>query len=374
MRKLILPIALATASFAIAADIELHGEVNADYASYFNDEFSPTNAANQDIDLDVLARLDEYMSIRIMTNTHSNYVTADGNVDASETRRHYMARSTAMGEDGQFTAFNFDGVQFRWDISHAATFLVGDMTYSAGAFNYYYWRDPARYAVITREEGLRGIGFELGNEKYGQGKIYIGASDNNDHTLASFATYSLPLLNHVDEHLVITPSVDWIFGQHIGRSHTYTFGTEVDYSKSFEVFNYGIYAVWGIHPYKGNGVHSFLVEPSMNYAFFNLNLSYFYALVDEEYDAAPQLLTDDQMLFAVEPSFNLHKKLTMGFNYEYHDPDKNKSGDDYHFLGMSFYVYPTMKTELVFWYGYNFTDRSDIDTEFAMGISAKASF
>lgn len=143
--------------------------------------------------------------------------------------------------------------------------------------------------------------------------------------------------------------------------------------------NYGIYAVWGIHPYKGKGVHSFLLEPSFNYDFFNLNMNFFYAITDEEYDAEPQILTEDQMMFAVEPSFNLHKKFTMGVSYEYHDRDTNKDSnksenfdDSFHYLGMNFYLYPTLKTELVFWFGYNFNDQ--VDTDFAMGISAKASF
>ena len=39
---------------------------------------------------------------------------------------------------------------------------------------------------------------------------------------------------------------------------------------------------------------------------------------------------------------------------------------------VSFYLYPTLKTELVFWCGYNFSKQ--IDTDFAMGVSAKASF
>ena len=380
MRKLILPIALASASFALALDVELHGNVNFDYGSYFDSDFDPTNAANQDIDLAAKAKLDENVSVTVKANTHSTYVdSSDGMAKASETRRHYFARSTAMGDGGRFTEFNFDGVELRWDVTHSIGLVFGDLTYSAGAFNYYYWRDPARYAVIVRESHLRGAGIEVGNEKYGNGKVYMGASENNVHSMALFGTYSYPILNHVDEHLVLTPSVDWLFGSEISRSYTYTFGLEVDYTKSFEKMNYGIYAVWGIHPYKGKGVHSFLLEPSFNYDFFNLNMNFFYAITDEEYDAEPQILTEDQMMFAVEPSFNLHKKFTMGVSYEYHDRDTNKDSnksenfdDSFHYLGMNFYLYPTLKTKLVFWFGYNFNDQ--VDTDFAMGISAKASF
>ena len=62
MRKLILPIALASASFAFAVDVELHGKVDFDYGSYFDKHFDPTNAANQDIDLSAKAKLDENVS------------------------------------------------------------------------------------------------------------------------------------------------------------------------------------------------------------------------------------------------------------------------------------------------------------------------
>ena len=373
MRNLFLPMALAGASLAFAAEVELHGAINADYATYFDSDFDPTNAANQDIDLAATAHMDENFSVTVKTNTHSTYVTdSTGNREASETRRHNLARSTAMGDGGRFTEFNFDGVEFRWDVTHPVALVFGDLTYSAGAFNYYYWRDPARYAVITREEGLRGVGAEFGNDKYGKGKLYFGASEDTDHTVALFGTYAFPLLNRANEHLVLTPSLDWMFGQHINRTHTYVLGTEVDYSKSYENLNYGIYAVWGLHPYKGKGVHSFLLEPSFNFYFFNLGFTYFYVITDKDYAAEPQLFTDDQYLLAVEPSFNLHKKFTMGVSYEYHDPDREIHGDDYSFLGLNNYLYPTMGSEVVFWFGYNFSD--DMDTDFAMGISGKVEF
>ena len=91
MRKLILPIALVSASFSFAFDVELHGDVNFDYGSYFDSDFSPTNAANQDIDLSAKANLDENVSVTVRANTHTSYVdSSDGLVKASETRRHYF--------------------------------------------------------------------------------------------------------------------------------------------------------------------------------------------------------------------------------------------------------------------------------------------
>ena len=58
MRKLILPLAMVASTAAFAADIEVHGDVNMDYASYFDSDFDPTNAGNQDIDLALHAHLD----------------------------------------------------------------------------------------------------------------------------------------------------------------------------------------------------------------------------------------------------------------------------------------------------------------------------
>lgn len=377
MRKLLLPLALTAAGFTFAADIEVHGDVNLDYGSYFDKDFSPLNAANQDIDLSLQANLDENIHVVVNANTHSSFVNANGDLEASEIR-HGFAHSAAISDsDNRYTGFNFDGAQLRWDVSHDVTLIFGDMTYNAGTFNYYFWRDPSKNAVIVRDESLRGFGAEFGNEKYGSGKFYMGASEDNDSTLAMYATYSLPMLNRPDEHLILTPSVDWFFGSNAARTYTYVLGLEVDYSKSFEMFNYGIYAVWGLHPYKGNGVHSFLLEPSMNYGVFNLGATFFYAITDSDYDTDPQLFTEDQMLFAIEPSFNLHKKFTMGIAYEYHDHDTEVHNDDYHYLGMNFYLYPTMKTEAVFWFGYNFNEDDYgpfVDKNFALGMSVKASF
>ena len=374
MRKLILPIALAATGFAMAADIEIHGNVDFDYASYFDRDFDPTNAANQDIDLSVTAHLDENVSVTVFTNTRSNISNAEGTAEI----RHGMARSTAITDgDNRYTAFKFDGVELRWNPFQDVSFIFGDITYNAGAFNYYFWRDTDRYAVITKSESIRGFGVELGNTKFGEGKFYIGATDDSKSSVAVFGSYALKLLNRPDEHLTITPSVDWVFGSEIGRGHTYTFGTELDYSKSLEMLNYSIYAVYGLHPYKGHGVHSFLVEPSMNYGIFNLGLNYFYSITDKNYEAAPQLFTDDQMLFAIEPSFNITKKFTLGVSFEYHDPDTNIEKDEFKFLGMNFYVYPTLNTNLVFWFGYNFSkDKNPVvgKTKFALGMSAHADF
>lgn len=377
MRKLILPIALTVTGLAVAQNFEVHGNVNMDYATYFDDDFDPRNAGNQDIDLSLKAKLDENVSVIVNGTTHSTFMNAKGEKEASEIR-HGLARSTAMGSDGRYTSFDFDGAQLRWGVSQKVDFIFGDMTYSAGSFNYYFWRDPARYAVISREASIRGIGAEFGDEKFGNGKVYMGASDQNSHSLDVFGSYAIPLLNRREEHLTLTPSIEWMFGTHLGRGYTYELGTEVDYAKSLDNMSYGIHAAWGLHPYKGSGVHSFLIEPSFNYDIFNLGMSFFYARVDKDYEASEQIFTDDQKMFSVEPSFNLHKKLTLGVSYEYHDPSTEVSKDQFHFLGMNLYVYPTSDAQVVVWLGYNFHEKDAEtlvgDTHFSMGISASVEF
>lgn len=99
MRKLILPLAMATATIASAADIEIHGDVNMDYASYFDSDFDPTNAGNQDINLALKAHLDENIAVVVKGTTHSTFVNENGELQESEVR-HGLARSTAMGSDG----------------------------------------------------------------------------------------------------------------------------------------------------------------------------------------------------------------------------------------------------------------------------------
>ena len=128
MRQFILPVVLGATFVAYAADVDIHGSLNMDYASYFNSKFDPTNAANQDIDLSATAHLDEGISATVRTTTHSTYVGADSAVHESEVR-HGIARSTAMGEDGHHNAFEFDGAEIRWSVTHSVDLIFGDMTY-----------------------------------------------------------------------------------------------------------------------------------------------------------------------------------------------------------------------------------------------------
>lgn len=367
MRKLsILSLALLSATFAFGAEITIHGNFDADYATYWDKDFSPLNAANQDLDLIGTAALDEKVSVSLLGNTHSNYVS-DSTVAKSEVR--HQNRATAMGDDdNRFTSFNFDGIQFRWQFTPLASVVFGDFTYSAGSFSYYYWRNPEFNAVILREQKLRGVGFELQD-----GRFYIGASDNNATALTAFGSYPFNLIDHTEERLTITPSADWVFGKDIGRYYTYSFGTEVQYSKSVGALNYSVTGTWGTHPFHGTGVHALLIEPSMNYKFFNLGLSYYQAfLADNDSSVTAQTFAEDERMFYIEPSVSLHKKFAVGLAYEFHDPSKEIGGDSRHFVGPTFYLYPTSEMEITTWLGYNI--RSSEANNFSMGMSGHVEF
>ena len=109
MRKIILPVALAFTGFALAADIEINGNVDFDFASYFNKKFDPTNAANQDIDLSVTANLDENVSVTVYTNTRS-YVT---NSDRDSEIRHGLARAIVEADETTRVALKKAGCMTR---------------------------------------------------------------------------------------------------------------------------------------------------------------------------------------------------------------------------------------------------------------------
>lgn len=332
MRKLILPIVLMTVAFTQAADVVVNGNINADYATYWDKDFDPTNAANQDIDLSVKANLNESFSATVKTNIHSNYLDSMGVLQASEVR-HTQNRATAINDtENRFTDIKFDGVFFRWEINPNVATVFGDLSYSAGSFNYYFWRDSSRYNVISKEQRLRGVGVELEG-----GKVYVGASENNTSSMLAFGSYPVELLSRTEERLVLTPSVEWAFGSDIGRSYTYAIGLEAVYAKSQGEMNYGVTATWGTHPYKGESVHSFLLEPSFNYDFFNIGATFYQALLAEKDSSVQaQIFTEDQTLLFVEPSVDLHQKASLGIAYEYHDPSNEIKDDHRQFIGLIF--------------------------------------
>ena len=77
-------------------------------------------------------------------------------------------------------------------------------------------------------------------------------------------------------------------------------------------------------------------------------------------------------MFYIESSLALHPKLSMGFAYEFHDPSTEQHNDSRHFVGPSFYLYPTVEAEIIFWAGYNICSKGA--NHFSMGMSGHVEF
>jgi hypothetical protein len=235
-----------------------------------------------------------------------------------------------------------------------------------GAFGYYFWRDDSRYASVLAQQNLRGLGLEMGG-----GFLYVGASDASDHSGVIAASYPIPLLNAVDHKLVVIPSFDFISGG--GRNNYYTFAGDIQYSRSFTNWNYGLRGVFGARPYRAGGTtYTLLFEPSINVGSFSIaGTGYFAALADEDSLAFSQTSAPDQSLVSVEPSIQLHPKFSLGASMEWHNPSNKIEKDDWWQLGPTGYLYPTDKVELVFWGGWQIRPGKDVP---AVGISGGVEF
>lgn len=364
MRKLTLFTAFALAGAASAADVSFGGTFEAEYGTYLDKNFVVDNRANQDLGIDMNVQLDEKVSATASFTTKSKYQSGDSLVENARFRDRYA--STEMGDaDNRWTGVDFDGILFQWQLNRNAAFVFGDLTYSMGAFNYYFWRNTSNYASILTDQGLRGVGFELEG-----GHVYVGASDNNDKSGVLTASYPFAIIDRTDNKLVLTPMFDAIKGG--GRSHRYTVGTEMEYSRSYTDFHYALRGAWGTHPFHGENVHTLMVEPSFAYGKFSLaGTGYWAILADGDSTAAVQTSTPDERLYYIEPAYSLHPKFTLGLGLERHDPSSEISDDEWYMVAPTGYLYPTAGMEMVFWTGYNISEGPNL---FSFGMTAKVDF
>lgn len=365
MRKLSMLTAFALAGTALGAQVTFNGTFEAEYGTYLNKDFVVDNRANQDLGIDMNVALDEHVSATASFSTQSTYTSGDSLVESAHFRSRY--ESTPLGdESNRWTGVQFDGILFSWQIQQQVAFVFGDLTYCAGAFNYYYWRNTGDYAAIIKDQGLRGIGFELEG-----GRVYLGASDNNDKSAVLFASYPFALLDRTNNKLILTPVFDAIKGG--GRDHRYTFGTEFEYSRSYTELNYAVRAAWGTRPFHGKNVHTLLMEPSLSMGKFSFaGTGYMAVLANEDSTAAVQTSTPDERLVYMEPAINLHPKFTLGLAGEWHDPDADQDDDDFTVISPTGYLYPTADMEMVFWVGYSIYHAAP--NLFSLGITAKVDF
>jgi len=361
-----LPIVVLLACAVFAADVSFEGTLDVDYGNYLEKNFTVNNAANQDLRLKMNIDLDENVRAVVGAASKSQYIGADGSLQYSRIR--HRGEATPIGSDSlRFSPFLFDGFSLEWTVRRDLTFVFGDMFYSFGSFNYYYWRNPDYYAAVLETQGIRGLGVRFGKEGY----VYIGAGDSNNKSgkVAASYAFAVPGMNQVNNKFTIAPMVDLVKGG--GRSHNYTIGADANYSRSYTDLNYAIRGIWGLHPSHGSYVNTFTLEPSFNYKNFNLASTCYWALLSDSEDSESIKIEDtyasDESLIYVEPSYSFNKKFSMGLGFEWHKPDSN----DWFLIAPTAYLYPTAGVDLSFWIGYSIVMHARNNPGFGISSSVK---
>jgi len=363
-----LPIVVLLACAAFAADVSFEGTLDVDYGNYLENNFTVHNAANQDLRLKMNVDLDENVRAVVGVASKSQYFT-DSIGSKQYSRIRHREEATPIGSDElRFSPFLFDGFSLEWTVRRDLTFIFGDMFYSFGNFNYYYWRNPDYYAAVLETQGIRGVGVRFGKEGY----VYIGAGDSNDKSgrIAASYAFAVPGINQVNNKFTIAPMFDLIKGG--GRAHRYTIGADANYSRSYTDLNYAIRGIWGLHPSHGSYINTFTLEPSFNYKNFNLASTCYWALLsDSTASSEPltidQTYTSDERLIYIEPSYSFNKKFSMGLGFEWHKPDS----DSWFLIAPTAYLYPTANVDLSFWIGYSIVPGPNYP---GFGISSSVNF
>lgn len=350
MRFLSLITLLAVA--ALAADVSFEGTLEADYANHLEKNITNNNVANHDLRLKMNVDLDENVRAVVRAASKSFYIT-----DSTRySRIRHRDAATPISSEDRNAPFEFDGFALEWTVSRGLTFIFGDLNYSFGSFNYYYWRNADYYAAILPTQGLRGLGARLGDDGY----VYIGASDANDKSgrIAASYAFSIPGLNQTNNKFTLAPMFDFITGgsdRNNDNYHRYTFGVDANYSRSYTDWNYAIRTLYGVHPSSGNLVNTFTVEPSFNYKSFSLASTCYWALLSDDENSNPVTIEDtyapDEKLIYVEPAYAFNKKYSMGLGFEWHKPGDEDS-DNWFLLAPTGYLYPTAGVDLSFWISY----------------------
>ncbi len=364
-----LPIVVLLACVAFATDVSFEGTLDVDYGNYLEKNLTANNAANQDLRIKMNVDLDENVRAVVGAASKSQYFrSSDSSFQYSRIR--HRGEATPIGSDSlRFSPFLFDGFSLEWTVRRDLTFIFGDMFYSFGSFNYYYWRNPDYYAAVLTTQGMRGLGVRFGKDGY----VYLGASDSNDKSsrIAASYAFTVPGINQVNNRFTIAPMFDLIKGG--GRDHRYTIGADANYSRSYTDLNYAVRGLWGLHPSHGSYVNTFTLEPSFNYKSFNLASTCYWALLSDSKDSSDALTIDqtyttDERLIYVEPSYSINKKFSMGLGFEWHKPESN----NWFLIAPTAYLYPTAGVDLSFWIGYSIVMHARNNPGF--GISSSVTF
>lgn len=367
MRPAFFPALLfSIASLAGAADVSISGDIEAEMATYFDKEYSPTNAAHHEVNLTTGVNFDQGVSLELYMISFSTALLADSSRQRTIARNPDLIALAADGE-ARGPSIDFYGIAFMWDFTDNGTMVLGDLTYSAGNISFYRYRKTAVYGSILSEQYLRGVGLHAAD-----GIVYLGFPDRNSKSLMGFASYAVPLIERTDEKLVIKPSGDLLLGGG-GRHRRYTLGTEVLYNRARGILDYGVSAAWGTAPFHGSNWHSFLVEPSLSVGDFSLAGGlWFVQLANKNAPVSEQVDMPHQRFAYVEPGVTLHPRLGLGLSLEMHDPLVDVEKDETYFVSPNAYLYPAPGVEVNFWVGYGI--KSSAPNATSTGITARAEF
>lgn len=331
---------------AFSAEVSFSGKLLADVENNLDTSWDSHTSANQDLSLTTRVEFGEKTAVELYMASYSTVLdTTDSTRTPSIVRGAEPGRSAKFSDaDSRWSGLLFDGIQFQWEFSRQAKFLIGDMTWSAGKTSYYGY-NADEYGSIMGETTVRGLGFDLG----GQGQIYLGAPDANNQALWGFAGYTFGMIDHTNEKLSIRLVGDLVF-KNGGRNNRWTFGADGDYSRSYTLLDYGLHSAIGFIPYSNHMTYTFLVEPSIRYQKFTLGGTFYTALLaDEDSLITEQTSIPEESFLYVEPGWIFHPKFSMGLGGEYHDPSSSIDDDEYFACTPTFYLYPSEEMTLTLW-------------------------
>jgi hypothetical protein len=372
-------------SFAVKADV--NGQLNTDLSVIYDEDFTPHYVPTHDLEVGLNIPFDEAVSVKLTLEAQSQKTFISG-TDTFSTivrpRDQYIRTALNRGqitesesdwpasENLKFPSPYLYQILFNWEFTEGGSLLFGDLIYSAGGTSYYGFRHP-QYASIVQETSLRGFGFHASDLKF-----YIGSTDRNFNSLATFISYAVPLLERRNLKLMVRPLADLVLHGG-GRKHNYTLGTEYEFSHSLSKINYGIKGAAGLIPYENDEVYTLLAEPSVNLTKdFSMGFIAYHAfLVDPKISAALQTDVPEQSFYVFEPSLALTEKSAIGLPIEYHDPLVDLDKDEYWQVTPTVYFYPNAYMNLDIWTSITVQDRvrkAEKELDYSIGMETLIKF
>ncbi len=370
-------ILLSIAASLFAAKAEFSGNLNTDLWSHYpihtvDDEFelqAPDNYSYHEIFLNSKFTLDEGVFLDFTLATYAQNL----NDEVYSTSSFPYGKAKAEDADSKFSGFELYGYQAGWEFQKDATISIGHFPYSSGAVeNLRTFGNIVTNSGFIKEHYITGLGFDAG------GLIaYVGVPDSKNRSFSFFTSFDLEFAIDKNMTMALKPTIEYTSNQ--GRSRNLNIGSEYSLSGSTPSFEYQVDGVLGLQPYHDEKTYTVLIEPAINFGVVSLGMGYYQAFLAMG-DVAANLQTDlevEQFAY-IEPLFELHEKVSLGLPVSWYNTSTDVEGDDNLISGVSVYLYPTEKTQVLFWgdYQLNRNDFLDMgsDESMTMGIEASLEF